>query len=163
MSENASAAVFSTERAPRILVGLDGSPSSIDALRSAVDLACAFSGTVEAIGAWHLPASLDGYYPPDDWSPKDDAMASIREAIESVFGKDQPSWLTASVHQGPAARVLVDASADADLLIVGSRGYAGVVGLMLGSVSAACAEKAHCPVLIMHEPRASVSVEADAV
>jgi nucleotide-binding universal stress UspA family protein len=46
--------------------------------------------------------------------------------------------------------VLIDASATADLLIVGSRGHGGFVGLLLGSVSAACAESAHCPVLIMH-------------
>jgi nucleotide-binding universal stress UspA family protein len=56
-----------------------------------------------------------------------------------------------SAQQGPAAEVLVESSRDADLLVVGRRGRGGFVGLLLGSVSQRCAERAHCPVVIVPE------------
>jgi nucleotide-binding universal stress UspA family protein len=53
-----------------------------------------------------------------------------------------------SVLPGLAAEVLIDASKGAGLLVVGSRGKGGFEGLILGSVSAKCAQRAHCSVLI---------------
>ena len=59
--------------------------------------------------------------------------------------------------QGAPAGVLVAASRDADLLVVGSRGHGGFVGLLLGSVSQQCAHHAECPVVIVHAaPREKV-------
>jgi nucleotide-binding universal stress UspA family protein len=138
------------ERTVRIIVGVDGSPSSLAALRKAVVVASAFRATVEAIGVWHVPSTSNAFYPAGQWSPREDASAMMAEAAEAVFGDAQPPWFRWSVREGSAARVLIAASRDADLLIVGSRGHSGVVGLLLGSVSAACAEGAQCPVLIMH-------------
>lgn len=140
----------SPERTVRVIVGVDGSPSSLAALRQAIVVASAFRATVEAIGVWHVPSTSNAFYPAGQWSPKEDARAMMGEAAEAVFGDTKPPWFRWSVREGSAARVLIAASTDADLLIVGSRGHSGVVGLLLGSVSAACAEGAHCPVLIMH-------------
>ena len=52
-------------------------------------------------------------------------------------------------HEGPAAKVLLEASEGADLLVVGSRGLGGFSGLLLGSVSQQCSLHAHCPVVIV--------------
>jgi nucleotide-binding universal stress UspA family protein len=57
--------------------------------------------------------------------------------------------LEARVAEGNPADVLIDASRDADLVVVGSRGRGGVVGLLLGSVSQRCVERAHCPVVVV--------------
>jgi hypothetical protein len=72
--------------------------------------------------------------------------------VFAVGGDPQPVDLV--VRQGGAAAVLIDQSRDADLLVVGSRGHGGFAGLILGSVSTACAEHAHCPVLVVHGTRA---------
>lgn len=138
---------------PRIVVGVDGSDSSIDALREAVVVATALGGTIQAVGAWHHPATLEAYYPAGECSPEHDASEILASAAKAVFADDVPDWFSWTVRQGTPAHVLIDASKDARLLIVGSRGHGGVVGLLLGSVSAACAERAHCPVLIMHKAR----------
>jgi nucleotide-binding universal stress UspA family protein len=67
-----------------------------------------------------------------------------------VFGGDRPAGLVTRVEQGGAARILIDVSQGANLLVVGSRGHGGFAGLLLGSVSSACAEHAACPVLVVH-------------
>ena len=55
----------------------------------------------------------------------------------------------ARVTEGPAAEALIDASQRASVLVVGSRGHGGFVGLLLGSVSQQCVTHAHCPVMVM--------------
>jgi nucleotide-binding universal stress UspA family protein len=54
------------------------------------------------------------------------------------------------VREGNPAHVLLESSAGAMMLVVGSRGRGGFAGLILGSVSAAVAEHASCPVLVVH-------------
>ncbi|GGC89123.1 universal stress protein [Tersicoccus solisilvae] len=136
----------------RILVGVDGSASSIDALRQAVELARKFDAPVEAITAWVYPP-LVSYRPVAGWSPEGDARDIQATAIDQAFGVDVPRDFTAQVLHGPAAGVLIEESRRARMLVLGSRGHGGFAGMLLGSVSSACAEHAHCPVLIMHNRR----------
>jgi nucleotide-binding universal stress UspA family protein len=133
----------------RILVGVDGSPSSIAALRYAARIATAFDAPLEAVTTWSYPAYAE-YALAADWSPERDATAILDQAVEEAFGADPPPGLTRTTAPGAPAQTLIDLSEDSAMLVLGSRGRGGFVGLLLGSVSAACAEHAHCPVLIVH-------------
>ena len=139
---------------PRVVVGIDGSDQSLTALRRGARVATSLEGQLEAVIAWHFPS--DGFlYPPmTQWSPEHDAETVVKTAADVVFGESWPDWFSVVVRQGSPAQVLIDQSAGAEMLIVGSRGHGGFAGLLLGSVSAACAAHAHCPVLVMHQQSA---------
>jgi nucleotide-binding universal stress UspA family protein len=73
--------------------------------------------------------------------------------VSEVAGPDPEVEVeTVAVH-GSAAHSLVEAAANADLLVVGSRGHGGFAGLLLGSVSQQCAHHAPCPVVIVRAQR----------
>jgi nucleotide-binding universal stress UspA family protein len=151
--------VVSTENAApgrsHLVVGVDGSPSSIEALKRAARMATALDADLLAIAAWSYPPMYGGS-PAINWSPEDDARQILADSVKTVFGEEPPAWLHLDVHQGGAAQVLVEASNGAEMIIVGSRGHGGFAGLLLGSVSTAVAEHAHCPVLIYHGDTESV-------
>jgi nucleotide-binding universal stress UspA family protein len=67
-----------------------------------------------------------------------------------VFGSKIPDWFTSVAREGYPDQVLIEASKGAEMLVLGSRGHSGVAGILLGSVSAKCAERASCPVLVVH-------------
>ncbi|KAA9111404.1 universal stress protein [Microbacterium rhizomatis] len=133
-----------------IVVGVDGSASSIDALRHAAELAAVTDAPIEAVTAWQFPITYDRTMTLQPWDPESEARKIAVEAIEEAFPAGAPERLTSVVAAGPAAAVLVRRSAEASMLVVGSRGRGGFAGMLLGSVSTACAQHAHCPVLIMH-------------
>jgi nucleotide-binding universal stress UspA family protein len=66
-----------------------------------------------------------------------------------VFGPQPPRWVSTRVIEGYPAQVLVDASAGADLLVVGNRGHGGFTDVLLGSVSTFCVHHARCPVTVI--------------
>lgn len=131
----------------RIVVGVDGSESSLNAFRLAARIASAFECSLQAVTVWNLPA---GFEVPlmTGWSPEEDANEILRAAASAVFGDELPSWFCSSTRRGSVAHTLIEASDGAEMLVLGSRGHGGFVGLLLGSVSAACVEHAHCPVTI---------------
>jgi nucleotide-binding universal stress UspA family protein len=133
----------------RIVVGVDGSEASITALRRGVRMANALNASVEAITTWHLMTSF-AVVSEFGYTPEDDALSILAGAAKSVFGAEIPQWFTAVAVEGTAEAVLIEKSRGAEMLVVGSRGHGGLAGVLLGSVSAECAEHAHCPVLIIH-------------
>ncbi|WP_353810218.1 universal stress protein [Agromyces sp. SYSU T00194] len=133
----------------RILVGVDGSAQSIEALRYAAQLAGALDGPLEAVTTWTFPPVM-GAYVIDGWTPDEDARSLLDDAIDEAFDGAPPEGLVRTVLAGPAAGTLIEESRRARMLVLGSRGHGGFAGLLLGSVSAACAAHAHCPVLILH-------------
>ena len=135
---------------PRIVVGVDGSGQSKLALRWAVSVAATTRASIDAVAAWHFPVNFGWGYVSDGWDPEADATKALEDSIDEVFGTERPAGLRLLVRQGLPAKVLLDESRGATMLIVGSRGHGGFAGLLLGSVSANCAEHATCPVLVIH-------------
>lgn len=133
----------------RIVVGVDGSPCSVLALQRARPIADAVGWGIDAVAAWQYPSYL-GAGIVGELHPDEDARELLHDSVESAFGSDTPDGLEQFVAHGYPSQVLIDASAEAEMLVVGSRGHGGFAGLLLGSVSAQCTEHAHCPVLVVH-------------
>ena len=134
----------------RIVVGVDGSGPSQDALRWAAHFASIFGARLDVVTAWEYPQSFGWAVASPDWDPAQDMKKALADAARAVFGDQQPEGLQLIVREGGAARVLLDACQGATMLIVGSRGHGGFAGMLLGSVSANVAEHAPCPVFIVH-------------
>lgn len=137
-----------------IVVGVDGSPQSRQALRWAAQLAATFGAPITVVTAWEYPTVYGVATPLTSWNPEDDMRQVQDQVIAGVFGDDPPRDLGRVLQPGSTAHVLLQASEDALMLVVGSRGHGGFTGLLLGSVSAAVAEHASCPVLIVHGDQA---------
>jgi nucleotide-binding universal stress UspA family protein len=145
--------------APRIVVGVDGSPSSRAALRWAVRQATYTGGRVDAVIAWEISMVLQSY----SWAPIGaeeafDFEAEAKRTVEAVISEEvEPAnqhLVTSHVVNGHPAQALLEASSGADLLVVGSRGHGAFTEALLGSVGQYCVHHAHCPVLIMRNESA---------
>jgi nucleotide-binding universal stress UspA family protein len=133
---------------------VDGSASSLAALRWAVWQAELTGAAVEAVIAWHYPV-LPVPVGPAPAAVIDPAEfdKTVAEAIHAVAGSGSKVPVSAQVREGNAAQVLIDAAAGADLLVVGSRGHGGFTEALLGSVSQHCVHHAPCPVVILRSNR----------
>ncbi|HUY22443.1 MAG TPA: universal stress protein [Acidimicrobiales bacterium] len=140
----------------RIVVGVDGSNRSKDALRWAARQAETTGAALDVVMAWER-------LNPDAWIPHEppgtDPLAVTRRAVEGiverVLGEHPSIAVTTRAMEGPAAKVLITEASGADLLVLGNRGHGGFAGLLLGSVSLHCLTHAHCPVVIVrptHSP-----------
>lgn len=137
-----------------IVVGVDGSPGSRTALTWAAAEAAGHGADLVVVNAWEhtlMPpsgsVSVSEHQVPDaSQRTSDDLLQVIKEEL----GEDPPVLVQPRVKQGRPAKVLIDESAEADLLVVGNRGHGGFAGLVLGSVSQHVAAYAKCPVTVVH-------------
>ncbi len=134
---------------PFIVVGVDGSDCSIEALRWAASQAAATGAQLHAVIAWRLPEIYA--YTPRDYAA--DARAALDTALKTAFGDGLRDDVITHVVEGPAAPALIGASRGAELLVVGCRGHGHFDGMLLGSVSQHCVQHANCPVLVMRHCR----------
>lgn len=136
----------------RIVVGVDGSPESALALSWAARIARTERAGIDVVAAWEFPVNLGWTTLPADFSPKREMRRAAMAALDEAFGAGLPPDLRVVTHEGNAANVLIERSATALMIIVGSRGHGALMGLLRGSVSARVAEHAKCPVLVVHTP-----------
>jgi nucleotide-binding universal stress UspA family protein len=134
----------------RIVVGVDGSPHSGAALRWALHEAAAHpGGEVLAVLAWQMP-----FIGNPAAFRKDEIEASAKELLLKSVAEatpDPPVPLMTVVAEGDPTESLLAAARDAAMLVVGIRGRSPFAGLMLGSVSQACAAHAPCPVVMVKD------------
>jgi nucleotide-binding universal stress UspA family protein len=90
--------------------------------------------------------SVSERYVPD---PSQRTADDLLQVIKEELGDRPPVLVQPQVKQGRAAKVLIEESTNADLLVVGKRGHGGFAGLVLGSVSQHVAAYAHCPVTVV--------------
>ncbi len=132
----------------RIVVGVDGS----DSARRALDWALSHANSedvVVLVHTWSIP-SVSGFEVPVSSLVGLEAAAKLMVAnlAASVETEDGPTIET-DVQSGHAGLRLAALSAEADLLVVGSRGYGGFKGMLLGSVSTYVVHHAECPVTVV--------------
>jgi nucleotide-binding universal stress UspA family protein len=136
--------------ADAVVVGVDGSTASIDALRWAADYARLSGAPLLAVTAWHWPVAMVISVPvPQGFDPMAEAQQTLDSILADELGADPGFPVTTRVAEGAAAQALINASHGARLLVVGSRGHGGFAGLLLGSVSEQCTHYAACPVVVV--------------
>jgi nucleotide-binding universal stress UspA family protein len=131
-----------------IVVGVDGSENSGQALRWALEEARLRHARVRVVHAWWIyPMLVDEM---EAQHLTDDASGAVQKFVTETLGEEHDVEVEAVAVQGQqASAALVDAAKDAELLVVGSRGAGGFSSLLLGSVSQQCAHHAPCPVAIV--------------
>jgi nucleotide-binding universal stress UspA family protein len=133
----------------RIVVGVDGSESSQQALAWAVRQGRLTGAVVQAVTAWELPYGTRFPVLMADVDFEQLAVKTVTDAIAKVSADADAVTIRYKVAEGNAAQVLVDASAGADLVVVGSRGHGGFVEALLGSIGQHCVHHANCPVVVI--------------
>ena len=139
---------------PGIIVGIDGSDHSKHALEWAMKEATIRHAPLTVIIVHPVIAGFSGRavaYPTDD-ALADQARETAREEVGktlALLGEPGPETVTVQAVSGFPAEVLITASRDADMLVVGSRGSGGFGRLLLGSVSSQVTHHAHCPVVVI--------------
>lgn len=141
---------MSEQRTPVVVVGVDGSEGGQVALRWALSQARRMGAELHAVTAWEVSAAY-GYVPmySGDVDLEGDARKQQDAALEGVATLAEGVPVVRHVVRAHAADALLDASADADLLVVGSRGHGTFAGTLLGSVSQQCVHHAHCPIVVV--------------
>ncbi len=139
---------------PGIIVGVDGSGHSQRALEWAAMEAAIRHAPLTVITVHQAVANFFGT--PTvlvEDTPETDRVAKAAQAqadeVLAKLGESRPESVTVQAVHGFPAEALVSASADADLMVLGSRGQGGFPRLLIGSVTFQVVQHAHCPVTIV--------------
>jgi nucleotide-binding universal stress UspA family protein len=133
---------------PVVVVGIDGSHQSGEALRWADGYVRAVGGELRAVIAWEYSPGF-GFVVGGRRLLESEAEQTLERVIDKYVGGGALDEVTTRIVEGNPTSVLLEESASADLLVVGDRGYGGVAGLLLGSVGARCVRDAKCSVVVV--------------
>ena len=138
-----------------IIVGVDGSANSRVALQWAYDEATHHGASLTVLMTWHpptLPQSPPyGALTEKDYEsqPKLEALGVLDGLVAELEKRTPEVDLRTAIEEGNPAKVLIERSKGADLMVVGSRGHGGFAGMLLGSVSQHLVAHAECPVVVV--------------
>jgi nucleotide-binding universal stress UspA family protein len=144
---------------PGIVVGIDGSHHSTRALEWALKEGALEHAPVTVVTVHSVPASpwtgnpvlLEG--DAADQERMLHAAEELTAKVASQLGESRPPSVKVRAISGYPAKELIEASRDADLMVVGSRGAGGFAKLMVGSISSQVVDHAHCPVVVVPTER----------
>jgi nucleotide-binding universal stress UspA family protein len=145
-----------------IVVGVDGSAASLEALRWAAEEARLRGARVVALHSWtFVPAAPIGdpgmiAIPAGDLAGQlqaesEAAGAELASSIAEALGPEPGVQVEARLTEADATEALVTESESADLVVVGSHGRSGFRAAILGSVSRHVVDHAHCPVVVVRQ------------
>ena len=135
-----------------VVVGFDGSQNAAAALAHAADVAARRGVTLTVLTAYRLPAPVYGTYAALPVEPASEVYERRAEAVLGAAAEQlqaHPGEISYVTAEGDSVGVLVDASAHAQLAVVGARGRGGFLGLLRGSVATALPAHAQCPTLVV--------------
>jgi nucleotide-binding universal stress UspA family protein len=137
-----------------IVVGIDGSAGSLEALHWATEEATVRAAVVEAVTCWEYPYWYTGIPDGDMSMPvdtiKEAAADTLEHAIEKVVAEpERRSSIRRSVINGHPSDVLRELSKTAELVVVGARGQRGFLGALLGSTADQLVRHGACPIVVV--------------
>ena len=143
---------MATDMDRTVVVGVDGSEGAQRALRFAIDEATAHDWRVMLVHG--VDVGLSAADPYGGGAVLEQLQQAGRTALDTAAAEVVKAGLEAStkLEVGSPAYALIDAAKGAAMLVVGSRGHGGFMGLLLGSVSSACVHHAHCPIVVVPKP-----------
>lgn len=132
-----------------VIVGIDGSPDSVRAVTWAADYARQVDAPLQGVIAWEVSTLYGDTFggKVDLTAVKEKHRSVLDETVQKALGDD--AQVEPRVEKGNPAAVLVKASKEAQLVVVGSRGLGSFAGMLLGSVSQQLVSHAECPVLVL--------------
>lgn len=132
---------------PVVVVGVDGSTGSRDAVRWAAGYARLTGAELRAVASWRWPNYVTRIPPGADLEA--DTRRTLQEVAAEVGAEFPDVRISEHVVEGPGGPALLSQAADATLLVVGARGRAAYPGMLLGSVAEYCVRNGPCPVTVV--------------
>jgi nucleotide-binding universal stress UspA family protein len=136
---------------PLVVVGFDGSDNGLSAVRWAARYAGQAGAVLRILCAWLPPTPMVPVLVDHRQEGRERAEGHTQSARQTAAQSVPGITIETAVVEAPPTQALMDASGEADTLVVGRRGLGGVRGLLVGSVSQYCAEHARCPVVVIPE------------